>query len=94
VAYICNPRTRRLRSEDHKLKASLSYTKKQKKKKKIKKTKKSGRALVAHTCNPSYSGDRDQEDHDLKPAQANSATKKQKQRYIYIYTIIYVHNSV
>jgi hypothetical protein len=30
------------------------------------------RALVAHTCNPSYSGDRDQEDHGLKPAQANS----------------------
>jgi hypothetical protein len=23
--------------------------------------------LVAHTCNPSYPGDRDQEDHDLKP---------------------------
>jgi hypothetical protein len=28
--------------------------------------------LVAHTCNPSYSGGRDQEDHVLKPAQANS----------------------
>jgi hypothetical protein len=25
---------------------------------------------VAHTCNPSYSGDRDQEDHGLKPAWA------------------------
>jgi hypothetical protein len=24
--------------------------------------------LVAHTCNPSYSGGRDQEDHSLKPA--------------------------
>jgi hypothetical protein len=24
--------------------------------------------LVAHTCNPSYSGGRDQEDHGLKPA--------------------------
>jgi hypothetical protein len=23
---------------------------------------------VAHTCNPSYSGGRDQEDHGLKPA--------------------------
>jgi hypothetical protein len=23
---------------------------------------------VAHTCNPNYSGGRDQEDHDLKPA--------------------------
>jgi hypothetical protein len=29
--------------------------------------------LVAHTCNPSYSGGRDQEAHGLKPAQANSS---------------------
>jgi hypothetical protein len=29
-------------------------------------------ALVVHTCNPSYSGGRDQEDQGLKPAQANS----------------------
>jgi hypothetical protein len=28
--------------------------------------------LVAHSCNPSYSGGRDQEDHGLKPALANS----------------------
>jgi hypothetical protein len=28
---------------------------------------------VAHPCNPSYSRDRDQEDHDLKPALANSS---------------------
>jgi hypothetical protein len=28
---------------------------------------------VAHTCNPRYSGGRDQEDHDLEPAQANSS---------------------
>jgi hypothetical protein len=27
--------------------------------------------MVAHTCNPSYSGSRDQEDPGLKPAQAN-----------------------
>jgi hypothetical protein len=27
-------------------------------------------ALVAHTCNPSYSRGRDQKDHGLKPAQA------------------------
>jgi hypothetical protein len=27
---------------------------------------------VAHTCNPSYSEDRNQEDRSLKPAQANS----------------------
>jgi hypothetical protein len=33
----------------------------------------SNRALVAHTCNPSYSGCRDQEDQGLKPAQANSS---------------------
>jgi hypothetical protein len=30
-------------------------------------------ALVAYTCNPSYSGGRDQEDHELKPAWANSS---------------------
>jgi hypothetical protein len=29
-------------------------------------------APVAHTCSPSYSGDRDQEDHSLKPVQGNS----------------------
>jgi hypothetical protein len=31
-----------------------------------------GWALVAHACNPSYSGGRDQEDHDSKSALANS----------------------
>jgi hypothetical protein len=29
--------------------------------------------LVAHACNPSYSGSRDQEDFGLNPAQANSS---------------------
>jgi hypothetical protein len=28
---------------------------------------------VAYTCNPSYSGGSNQEDHDLKPAQANNS---------------------
>jgi hypothetical protein len=28
---------------------------------------------VSSTCNPSYSGGRDQEDHGLKPAQENSS---------------------
>jgi hypothetical protein len=28
--------------------------------------------MVTHTCNPSYSGVRDQEDHGSKPAWANS----------------------
>jgi hypothetical protein len=28
---------------------------------------------VAHTCHPSYSGGRDQEDHGAKPAQGNSS---------------------
>jgi hypothetical protein len=27
---------------------------------------------LTHTCNPSYPGSRDQENHILKPAQANS----------------------
>jgi hypothetical protein len=30
---------------------------------------------MAHTCNPSYSGGRDQEDRGLKPARANSSTR-------------------
>jgi hypothetical protein len=32
----------------------------------------SHQALVTYTCNPSYSGGRDQEDHSLKAAWANS----------------------
>jgi hypothetical protein len=28
--------------------------------------------LAAHTCNPTYSGGRDQEDHSSKPARENS----------------------
>jgi hypothetical protein len=32
-----------------------------------------GWALVAHACNPTYLGGRDQEDRSSKPAQANSA---------------------
>jgi hypothetical protein len=28
---------------------------------------------AAHTCNPSYSGGRDREDHSSKPAQTNSS---------------------
>jgi hypothetical protein len=31
-----------------------------------------GQEWVAHACNPSYSGSRDQEDHRSKLAQANS----------------------
>jgi hypothetical protein len=34
-----------------------------------------GASEVAQACNPSYSGDRDQEDHGLKPAQANSSAR-------------------
>jgi hypothetical protein len=30
---------------------------------------------VAHACNPGYSGGRDQEDHGLKPAWANSSAR-------------------
>jgi hypothetical protein len=32
-------------------------------------------APVAHTCDPSYSGGGDQEDHDLKPAWAKQFTR-------------------
>jgi hypothetical protein len=30
---------------------------------------------VAHTCNPSYSGGSDQDDHGSKPAQKNSSAR-------------------
>jgi hypothetical protein len=38
-----------------------------------KEEKKRSWAPVAHACNSSYSGGRDQEDHSLKPAQGNSS---------------------
>jgi hypothetical protein len=37
------------------------------------KKKRGSQVPVAHACNLSYSGDRDQEDHGSKPAQANSS---------------------
>jgi hypothetical protein len=37
------------------------------------KKKRKSQELVAHGCNPSYSGGRDQEDHGSKPARANSS---------------------
>jgi hypothetical protein len=53
------------------LKVALSSNPNTEKKKKGKKIYDSW-ALVAHTCNPSYSGGRDQEDCGLMPAPANS----------------------
>jgi hypothetical protein len=37
------------------------------------KNKNQSQALLAHTCNPSYSGGRDQENHSLKPEQESSS---------------------
>jgi hypothetical protein len=42
---------------------------------KITKNFKWGWALVAHTCNPSYTGGREEEDCSSKPAQANSSER-------------------
>jgi hypothetical protein len=42
---------------------------------KKKKKQKGSRAPVAHACNPSHSGGRDQEDFGSKPAQANSSAR-------------------
>jgi hypothetical protein len=42
--------------------------------------------LVAHAYNPSYSGGRDQADHGLKPAQANSSQDPISKKNIYIIT--------
>jgi hypothetical protein len=37
-------------------------------------------ALVAHTCNPRYSGGRDQEDHSSKPVHKILSWKKPSQK--------------
>jgi hypothetical protein len=39
----------------------------------ISKINKASQAPMAHACNPSYSGGRDQEDHGSKPVWANSS---------------------
>jgi hypothetical protein len=39
----------------------------------VKKDTKMSPVPVAHACNPSYSGGRDQEDHGSKPARGNSS---------------------
>jgi hypothetical protein len=39
----------------------------------LKKKKREIQVLVAHACNSSYSGGRDQEDHSSKPAWENSS---------------------
>jgi hypothetical protein len=41
-----------------------------------KKTSANGQAPMAHTCNPSYSEGRNQEDRGLKPTQEKPFTKK------------------
>jgi hypothetical protein len=46
--------------------------------------------LVAHTCNPSYSGGRDQEDCCSKPAQANNSrpiSKKGLVEWLKVYAL-------
>jgi hypothetical protein len=55
--------------------SSNSSTAKKKKKKKgqVIKNYKRSQATVVHTCNPSYLGGCDQEDHSLRPAGANSS---------------------
>jgi tRNA A22 N-methylase len=61
------PALRRQRQEEPQLKISLGYIVRP-----CLKKNKISQVLVAHTCNPSYTGGRDQEDRSLKPAWANS----------------------
>jgi hypothetical protein len=85
VQTLVIPAFRRLRQKACKFKASLGYIvrpclkiSKQTNKQKTM----FNWALVAHTCNPSYSGGRDQEDLGSKPTKANSSrdsvSKKKK----------------
>jgi hypothetical protein len=65
------PALRRLRQGDHDLKASLGSRQRLCLKKNF--FFKLRLEVVAHACNPSYSGGRDQEDHSSKSAQASSS---------------------
>jgi hypothetical protein len=67
------PTLRRQRQEDEKFKASLGYIMRPYLKINKQTENLNELALVAHTCNPSYLGDRGQEDHSSKPAWANSS---------------------
>jgi hypothetical protein len=79
IVYICNPSTweagtvKFTRSRPALAKyLYLPLKKKKKKRKKRKTTTTKGQAPVAHTCNPTYSGGRDQKDKGSKPVRANS----------------------
>jgi hypothetical protein len=45
-------------------------------------------APVTHTCNPSYSRGRNQEDSGLKPAQANSSTRPYFEKTLHKHTAV------
>jgi hypothetical protein len=68
MVHAYNPSTQ----EDQEFQAALSYIVRHCLKS-LKKKKKS-QALVAHPCNPNYSGGSDLEDHSSKPAWANSSS--------------------
>jgi hypothetical protein len=63
------PAVRRLSQEDGEFEASLGYIEKLC----FKNSHNLSWVPVAHTCNPSYSGSRDQEDCGSKPVQAKSS---------------------
>jgi hypothetical protein len=69
------PALGRQRQEDLEFEASLGCigVSTSKKKKRTTKKKYQNKKPVAHAYNPNYSGGRDQEDHSLKPAWANSS---------------------
>jgi hypothetical protein len=74
----------RLKQEDHEFKASLSPCLSSLPSKTKTKTTPPSQALVAHACNLSYSGGRDQEHLGSNPAWANSLqdliSKKKKKK--------------
>jgi hypothetical protein len=66
---LCKHKALSSKPQSHK-KKTKQYQQKQKNNKPHTNVSK-GQVLVAHACNPSYSGGRDQEDRGLKAAQAN-----------------------
>jgi hypothetical protein len=73
MVQVCNPSTVQWGSRGRRIARSRPFWTTQKDPGSKKNNNKRSWAPVAHACNPSFSGGRDQEDHGWKPAWANSS---------------------